>query len=79
MKADTNDDDVAHEIALALTEASQRGGSPQASQTPNRRSESVMSSPARNAETKVMYILFAVPRMFLINIFVDLDFSCVAG
>lgn len=54
MKADTNDDDVAHEIALALTEASQRGGSPQASQTPNRRSESVMSSPARNAETKVM-------------------------
>lgn len=52
MKADTNDDEVAHEIALALTEASQRGGSPQASQTPNRRSESVMSSPARNAETK---------------------------
>nr|XP_027075043.1 protein ALWAYS EARLY 3-like [Coffea arabica] len=46
------DDDVAHEIALALTEASQRGGSPQVSQTPSRRTESVMSSPARNAETR---------------------------
>lgn len=54
MKTDTNDDDVAHEIALALTEASQRGSSPQASQTPILRSESVMSSPARNAELKVM-------------------------
>ncbi|XP_044487094.1 protein ALWAYS EARLY 3-like isoform X2 [Mangifera indica] len=33
----TIDDDVAHEIALALTEASQRGGSPQVSQTPKRK------------------------------------------
>ncbi|KAE8714429.1 Always early, putative isoform 3 [Hibiscus syriacus] len=29
LKADSVDDDVAHEVALALTEASQRGGSPQ--------------------------------------------------
>ncbi|KAJ0035662.1 hypothetical protein Pint_24565 [Pistacia integerrima] len=33
----TIDDDVAHEIALALTEASQRGGSPQVSQTLKRK------------------------------------------
>ncbi|KAL3519017.1 hypothetical protein ACH5RR_021606 [Cinchona calisaya] len=52
MKAVTNDDDVAHEIALALTEASQKGGSPQVSQIPSRRTESVISSPARNAEMK---------------------------
>lgn len=31
------DDDVAHEIALALTEASQKGGSPLVSQTPKRK------------------------------------------
>ncbi|KAK2646186.1 hypothetical protein Ddye_021381 [Dipteronia dyeriana] len=36
-KVGTIDDDVAHEIALALTEASQRGGSPQVSQTPKRK------------------------------------------
>ncbi|XP_059668464.1 protein ALWAYS EARLY 3 isoform X2 [Cornus florida] len=50
LKVDANDDDVAHEVALALAEASQRGGSPQVSQTPNRRTESVMSSPIRNGE-----------------------------
>ncbi|KAM7257518.1 hypothetical protein ACFE04_013259 [Oxalis oulophora] len=33
------DDDVAHEVALVLTEASQRGGSPQVSQTANRKRE----------------------------------------
>ncbi|KVH89870.1 DIRP-like protein [Cynara cardunculus var. scolymus] len=49
LRAD-NDDDVAHSIALALTEASKRGGSPQVSQTPNRRSDSLMSSPCRSAE-----------------------------
>lgn len=53
LESATNDDDVTHKIALALTEASQRGGSPQVSQTPSRRTESVMSSPARKAETKV--------------------------
>uniref|UniRef100_A0A5B6Z075 SANT domain-containing protein n=1 Tax=Davidia involucrata TaxID=16924 RepID=A0A5B6Z075_DAVIN len=49
-KADPNDDDVAHEIALALAEASQRGGSPQVSQAPNRKMESVLLSPFRNSE-----------------------------
>ncbi|KAF9678015.1 hypothetical protein SADUNF_Sadunf08G0167900 [Salix dunnii] len=39
VKADAVDDDVAHEIALALTEASQRGGSPQVSQTPKRKTK----------------------------------------
>ncbi|KAA8527473.1 hypothetical protein F0562_034812 [Nyssa sinensis] len=50
LKVDANDDDVAHEIALALAEASQRGGSPQVSQTPNRKTESVLSSPIQNGE-----------------------------
>nr|DAD33388.1 TPA_asm: hypothetical protein HUJ06_012239 [Nelumbo nucifera] len=46
---DANDDEVAHEVALALAEASQRGGSPQVSQTPNRR-ESMRPSPVQNGE-----------------------------
>ncbi|GAB4851258.1 hypothetical protein Ancab_030555 [Ancistrocladus abbreviatus] len=39
IKADAEDDDVAHEVALALAEASNRGGSPQpqVSHTPNKR------------------------------------------
>lgn len=46
LKPDSNDDDdVAHEVALALAEASHRGGSPQVSQTPNRRKETAVSSP----------------------------------
>ncbi|KAB5537448.1 hypothetical protein DKX38_014981 [Salix brachista] len=48
VKADAVDDDVAHEIALALTEASQRGGSPQISQTPKRKTK--IPSPAQNDE-----------------------------
>ncbi|KAF2310984.1 hypothetical protein GH714_018913 [Hevea brasiliensis] len=48
LKADALDDDVAHEIALVLTEASQRAGSPQVSQTPNRKTET--PSPVRNGE-----------------------------
>ncbi|KAL8524983.1 hypothetical protein ACS0TY_014569 [Phlomoides rotata] len=47
-----DDDDVAHEIAIVLAEASQRGGSPQVSGTPNKRAESVMSSPFRHAQRK---------------------------
>ncbi|XP_038890830.1 protein ALWAYS EARLY 3 isoform X3 [Benincasa hispida] len=45
---DPNDDDVAHEIALVLTEASQRDGSPQLSQTPNPKIEGHVLSPIRN-------------------------------
>ncbi|CAI9776866.1 unnamed protein product [Fraxinus pennsylvanica] len=52
LKANANDEEVAHEIAIALAEASQRGGSPQVSRTPNRRAESVMSSPFRNAQRR---------------------------
>ncbi|KAL2506685.1 Protein ALWAYS EARLY 3 [Abeliophyllum distichum] len=52
LTANANDEEVAHEIAIALAEASQRGGSPQVSRTPNRRAESVMSSPFRNAQRK---------------------------
>ncbi|CAL5393210.1 unnamed protein product [Camellia sinensis] len=50
LKVDANDDDVAHEVALALAEASQRGGSPQVSQTPNRRTDTVMLSPILSGE-----------------------------
>lgn len=52
LKSNDDDDDVAHEIANILAEASQRGGSPQVSGTPNRRAESVMSSPFRHAQRK---------------------------
>ncbi|KAK6130488.1 hypothetical protein DH2020_035746 [Rehmannia glutinosa] len=52
LKANADDDEVAHEIAIALAEASQRGGSPQVSGTPNRRAESVMSSPFKHAQRK---------------------------
>ncbi|XP_011071459.1 protein ALWAYS EARLY 3 [Sesamum indicum] len=52
LKASGNDDEVAHEIAIALAEASQKGGSPQVSRTPGRRAESVTSSPFRNAQRK---------------------------
>ncbi|KAJ6771086.1 PROTEIN ALWAYS EARLY 1-RELATED [Salix koriyanagi] len=48
VKSDAVDDDVAHEIALALTEASRRGGSPQISQTPKRKTK--IPSPAQNDE-----------------------------
>uniref|UniRef100_A0A2N9IY91 HTH myb-type domain-containing protein n=1 Tax=Fagus sylvatica TaxID=28930 RepID=A0A2N9IY91_FAGSY len=49
-KVDAKDDDVAHEIALVLTEASQRGGSPQLSRTPNRKTKGARSSPVKNGE-----------------------------
>lgn len=54
IKADALDDDVAHEIALALAEASQRGGSPQVSQTPNRKRAT--RSPVQNGERMVTHL-----------------------
>ncbi|KAM3752670.1 hypothetical protein ACB098_03G036600 [Castanea mollissima] len=45
--SDANDDEVAHGAALALAEVSQRGGSPQISQTPYRRTEHIKSTPLR--------------------------------
>ncbi|VFQ88984.1 unnamed protein product [Cuscuta campestris] len=52
-KLDANDDDeVAHEIAIALAEASKRGGSPQVSDTPTCRADSALSTPARKAEKR---------------------------
>ncbi|KAE8677621.1 Always early, putative isoform 3 [Hibiscus syriacus] len=55
LKEDSVDDDVAHEVALALTEASQRGGSPQVSRTPNRKAETpslVINSERMNADSE---------------------------
>ncbi|XAR63482.1 hypothetical protein NMG60_11023427 [Bertholletia excelsa] len=49
-KADANDDGVAHKVALALSDASQRGASPQDSQTPNRRIGNVMPLPVLGGE-----------------------------
>ncbi|KAK7277936.1 hypothetical protein RJT34_22956 [Clitoria ternatea] len=48
---DANDDEVAHVVALALTKAAQRGGSPQVSQTPYRRVEQKFS-PVQSWEGK---------------------------
>lgn len=59
LKVDSVDDDVAHEVALTLAKASQRGGSPQVSQTPNRRMDNIRSSPVQNGERMVLvYFLF---------------------
>ncbi|GER33135.1 hypothetical protein STAS_09245 [Striga asiatica] len=52
IKANANDDEVAHEIARALAEASNRGGSSQVSRTPDRRPDSVMPSPSRRVQRK---------------------------
>nr|XP_043613972.1 protein ALWAYS EARLY 3 isoform X2 [Erigeron canadensis] len=49
LRAD-DEEDVAQTIAMALADASKRGGSPQVSQTPNRRSGNLMSSPGQSAE-----------------------------
>ncbi|XP_022722421.1 protein ALWAYS EARLY 3-like isoform X3 [Durio zibethinus] len=57
LKVDAVDDNVAHVIALALTEASQRGGSPQVSQTPNRKAETpspVFNNERMNAESETI-------------------------
>lgn len=50
---DANDDEVAHVAALALTEAAQRGSSPQVSQRPYRRSEQ-KSFPVQSWERMVV-------------------------
>ncbi|KAK9161499.1 hypothetical protein Syun_007840 [Stephania yunnanensis] len=47
---DANDDEVAHVAVLALARASQRGVSPQLSQTPNRRSELTRFSVVHHGE-----------------------------
>ncbi|KAK6914463.1 DIRP domain, partial [Dillenia turbinata] len=50
LKDNTNDDDVFHKVALALAEASQKGGSPQVSRTPNRRLDNNTSSPFQRSD-----------------------------
>ncbi|CAH9148846.1 unnamed protein product [Cuscuta epithymum] len=49
---DANDDEVAHEIAIALAEASKRGSSPQISHTPSHQTDSALSTPTQKAEKK---------------------------
>ncbi|KAL6535373.1 hypothetical protein OROMI_026747 [Orobanche minor] len=52
LRADANDDEVAHEIAMTLAEASHTGGSPQVARIPSRRPERVMLSPSRHVQRK---------------------------
>ena len=54
LKADANDDEVAQEIAIALAEASQKVGSSKVSRTPSKIAESVLSSPFRCVQRKVV-------------------------
>lgn len=56
-KGDDTDDDMEHEIALALTEASQRGGSTKNPHTPNRKSK--MFSPDTKSEIMVIFFTAA--------------------
>ncbi|KAK9664259.1 hypothetical protein RND81_14G029300 [Saponaria officinalis] len=49
-KLDTADDDVAHEVALTLAEASHRGDSPHVSQTPNKKRGTAIASPGAFGE-----------------------------
>lgn len=44
LSTDTSDDDVAHKIAMVLTEASQRSGSPHVSRVAKRKPEAAISS-----------------------------------
>ncbi|KAL6526518.1 hypothetical protein OROGR_015608 [Orobanche gracilis] len=52
LRADANDDEVAHEIAMTLAEAPHRGGSPQVARIPSKRPERVMLSPSRHVQRK---------------------------
>ncbi|XP_026449427.1 protein ALWAYS EARLY 3-like isoform X4 [Papaver somniferum] len=49
---DAHDEEVAHGAALTLAEALQRGGSPQVSHTPKRRSEHLRPSSSRKSERR---------------------------
>lgn len=68
LEVDTNDDKVARVAALTLAEASQRGGSPQISQTSYRRTEHITSSPAQSWERMVFTThlpVLQIPSAFL--------------
>lgn len=65
LKQRADNEDVAHSIPMALAEASKRGGSPQVSQTPNRRSDSLMSSPCQSAD-RMVGALSLVTSVFLV-------------
>ncbi|WZZ61085.1 hypothetical protein YC2023_061192 [Brassica napus] len=60
-KGDDTDDDMEHEIALALTEASQRGGSTKNPHTPNRKSK--MFSPDTKSEIMRADIDMAIAKL----------------
>ena len=51
---DATKDDVARELAVALTEASQRSGSPHVSRMPSRKEEAVTPSPLQDGGRMVM-------------------------
>lgn len=67
------DDDVAHEIALALTEASQKGGSPLVSQTPKRKrgTPSPVQKDSRMVIFLISYDLFPLYDIFYVKILIN--------
>lgn len=54
LKANANDDEVAQEIAIALADASHKGGTSKVSRTPSKIAESVVASAFRYAQRKVV-------------------------
>ncbi|KAL6503411.1 hypothetical protein OROGR_025334 [Orobanche gracilis] len=52
LRADANGNEVAHEIAMTLADASHTDGSPQVARIPSRRTERVMLSPSRHLQRK---------------------------
>lgn len=54
LKANANDDEVAQEIAIALAEASHKGGTSKVSRTPSKIAESVVASAFSYAQRKVV-------------------------
>lgn len=56
--------DVAHKIALVLTEASQMGGPSKVSGSPNNKSKGIVSSPGQNSGRKVCILFSFVVRYY---------------
>lgn len=65
LNMDATNDDVAREIAIVLTEASQRGGSPQISPMCTRKAEGPTPSPLQNGGRMVIFNLLVVLCSFL--------------
>lgn len=77
-KGDDTDDDMEHEIALALAEASQRGGSTKNSHTSNRKAK--MYSPDKKGERMVISFTVALYnscRFFMKLVILKIFTACI--